>query len=221
LHLVTTVCNVQFNTSHSALIDSVVYALLPCEGATPRDVHRRVVQEIGAYAPTISAYPLIATVGGIAQRVEDLPGSRSEALQTLQYLLDQQGTATSARGRTAPSVALFEDYRIPLNLVKIGAFIAENGLSDVDDITRIQAHDAEQQTDYLDTLRAYLTSNGSISTMAERLHVHNNTVRYRVSRLAKDFNLDLDDPQKRLWLWLRLTTMDLAPQTKPAVPRRG
>jgi hypothetical protein len=35
-------------------------------------------------------------------------------------------------------------------------------------------------------------------------------VRYRVSRLAKDFSLDLDDPQKRLWLWLRLTTMDLA-----------
>ncbi|WP_427007958.1 hypothetical protein [Pseudarthrobacter sp. H2] len=35
LHLVTTVCNLQFNTSHSALIGSVVYALLPCEGTTP------------------------------------------------------------------------------------------------------------------------------------------------------------------------------------------
>ena len=45
--------------------------------------------------------------------------------------------------------------------------------------------------------------------MAGRLHVHNNTVRYRVARLAKNFDLDLDDPQKRLWLWLRLTTMDL------------
>lgn len=55
--------------------------------------------------------------------------------------------------------------------------------------------------------------------MAERLHVHNNTVRYRVSRLAKDFNLDLDDPQKRLWLWLRLTTMDLAPAGRPPLLR--
>ncbi|MGO4856561.1 PucR family transcriptional regulator [Arthrobacter sp. 2MCAF14] len=69
---------------------------------------------------------------------------------------------------------------------------------------------AEQETDYLDTLRAYMASNGNISAMAARLHVHNNTVRYRISRLAKDFALDLDDPQKRLWLWLRLTTMDLA-----------
>ena len=215
LHLVTTVCNIQFNTSHSALIDSVVYALLPCEGSAPRAVHRRVVQEIGAYAHTISSYPLIAAVGGVAPRVEDLPGSRSQALQTLQYLLRRQAATTGASGassgRQSPAVGLFEDFRIPLNLLKIGAFIADNGLSDVDDITRIQAHDAEQQTDYLGTLREYLASNGSISTMAERLHVHNNTVRYRVSRLAKDFDLDLDDPQKRLWLWLRLTTMDLAP----------
>lgn len=200
LHLVTTVCNIQFNTSHSALIDSVVYALLPCEGTTPRAVHRRVIQEIGAYSHTISSYPLIAAVGGIAPHVEDLPGSRSEALQTLQYLLRDR----------SPAAGLFEDYRIPLSLLKVGAFIADTGLSDVDDITRIQGHDAGQQTDYLATLRAYLESNGNVTAMASLLHVHNNTVRYRVSRLAKDFNLDLDDPQKRLWLWLRLTTMDLA-----------
>ena len=52
-------------------------------GTSPRAVHRRVVQEIGAYAHTISSHPLIAAVGGIAPRIEDLPGSRSEALQTL------------------------------------------------------------------------------------------------------------------------------------------
>ena len=219
LHLVTTVCNIQFNTSHSALIDSVVYALLPCEGTNPRAAHRRVVQEIGAYAHTISSHPLIAAVGGIAPRVEDLPGSRSEALQTLQYLLHRQSATADAPGRPAPAVGLFEDYRVPLNLLKIGAFIDDNGLAGLDDIVKIQAHDAEQQTDYLDTLRAYLASNGSISTMAARLHVHNNTVRYRVSRLAKDFDIDLDDPQKRLWLWLRLTTMDLMPQAKPTTPR--
>jgi DNA-binding PucR family transcriptional regulator len=54
--------------------------------------------------------------------------------------------------------------------------------------------------------------------MAARLHVHNNTVRYRLGRLSKDFDLDLDDPQQRLWLWLRLTTMDLATKTTSRVP---
>lgn len=212
LHLVTTVCKIHFNTSHSALIDSVVYALLPCEGNAPRPAHRRLVQEIGAYAHTISSHPLVAAVGGIAPRVEDLPGSRTEALQTLQYMVRLQAETPRSSGAQSPAAGLFEDYRVPLSLLKIGAFIAETGLSDVDDISRIQAHDALQQTKYLDTLRAYLASNGSMSAMAEHLHVHNNTVRYRVARLVKDFNLDLDDPQKRLWLWLRLTTMDLAPQ---------
>jgi sugar diacid utilization regulator len=212
LHLVTTVCKIHFNTSHSALIDSVVYALLPCEGNAPRPAHRRLVQEIGAYAHTISSHPLVAAVGGIAPRVEDLPGSRTEALQTLQYMVRLQAETPRSSGAQSPAAGLFEDYRVPLSLLKIGAFIAETGLSDVDDISRIQAHDALQQTEYLDTLRAYLASNGSMSAMAEHLHVHNNTVRYRVARLVKDFNLDLDDPQKRLWLWLRLTTMDLAPQ---------
>jgi sugar diacid utilization regulator len=217
LHLVTTVCNIQFNTSHSALIDSVVYALLPCEGTTPRSAHRRAVQEIGAYAPTISSYPLIAAGGGIAPKVEALPGSRSEALLTLQYLLRRQTGMPGSNG-PSPAAGLFEDYRIPLNLLKVGAFIADAGLAEMDDITRIQAHDAEQQTGYLDTLRAYLSSNGSISTMAERLHVHTNTVRYRVARLAKDFDLDVDDPQKRLWLWLRLTTMDLGNENGSSRP---
>ncbi|MGF6834791.1 sugar diacid utilization regulator [Paenarthrobacter sp. TE4293] len=211
LHLVTTVCNVQFGTGHSALLGSVVYALLPCKGTSPRTLHGRIIQEIQAYAHTISSFPLIAAVGGIADSIEDLPRSRSEAVQTLNHLLNLQAREATTPGEAkAPGVALYEDFRIPLNLLKIGAFIEENGLGGADEIAIIQARDAEQQTDYLDTLRAYLASNGTISAMAAQLHVHNNTVRYRVARLAEDFNLDLADPQKRLWLWLRLTTMDLA-----------
>ncbi|GAA3272239.1 CdaR family transcriptional regulator [Paenarthrobacter aurescens] len=205
LHLVTTVCNVQFGTSHSALIGSVVYALLPCNGASPRAVHGRIIQEIEAYSHTISPFPVIATVGGIASDIENLPRSRSEAIQTLHYLRKKVQGVGKVQG-----VALYEDFQIPLNLLKIGGFIEDNGMGGADEIARIQARDAEQQTDYLETLRAYLASNGNISAMAAQLHVHNNTVRYRVTRLAGDFNLDLADPQKRLWLWLRLTTMDLA-----------
>jgi sugar diacid utilization regulator len=177
-------------------------------------LHGRIIQEIEAYSHTISSFPVIATVGGIAEGIEGLPRSRSEAVQTLNHLLNLQSRAGNTRGAgnagNPPKVALYEEFQIPLNLLKIGAFIEENGLGGTDEIASIQARDAEQQTDYLETLRAYLASNGNISAMAAQLHVHNNTVRYRVTRLAEDFNLDLADPQKRLWLWLRLTTMDLA-----------
>ncbi|MHA7268866.1 PucR family transcriptional regulator [Arthrobacter sp. HLT1-20] len=207
LHLVTTVCNVQFNSSHSAIIDSVVYALLPCEGSTPRAVHRRVVADIGAYARTISSFPLIAAVGGIAPTVEGLPASRAQALETLAFLLRSQ--PAQGRGGNSPAVGLYEDHRVPLNLMKIGEFMDQHGMAEQDEITLIQTRDAEAQTAYLDTLRAYLVCSGNIAAMAASLHVHNNTVRYRVSRLSADFGIDLADPQKRLWLWLRLTTTDL------------
>ncbi len=204
LHLVTTVCIVQYTNSHSALIGSVVYALLPSNESTARSVHARILREIQTYSPTVTSYPLIAAAGGVATRIEDLPRSRTEAAQTLDYLLTLHSS-----GQSSSTVALVEDYRTPLNLLKVGEFINDQGLASHDDIARIRAHDAAQQTDYLDTLRAYLAANGNISAVAHLLHVHNNTVRYRASRLDDEFKLDLADPQKRLWLWLRLTTEDL------------
>ncbi|WP_247048166.1 helix-turn-helix domain-containing protein [Arthrobacter rhizosphaerae] len=39
---------------------------------------------------------------------------------------------------------------------------------------------------------------------AERLGLHVNTVRYRLSRVGTLFGLNLDDPETRLLLWLQL-----------------
>jgi DNA-binding PucR family transcriptional regulator len=36
--------------------------------------------------------------------------------------------------------------------------------------------------------------------------VHGNTIRYRIARLEEDFQVDLDEPATRLWLWLRLAS---------------
>lgn len=210
LHLVTTVCNVQFKTSHSALLGSVIYAIFPSPRQDTRALHRRVVQEIGAYAHTISPHPLIAAVGGITNRLEGLSDSRNEAIQTLEYLLNREAIAGQRGQRAVPAVALYEDHKVPLNLMKVGKFMSEQGFSTDDDVAAIIDYDAKNQTDYIDTLRAFLHSNGNIAKMAASLHVHNNTVRYRIAQLAKTFELDLEDPQQRLWLWLRLTTMDMS-----------
>ncbi|PQZ95178.1 PucR family transcriptional regulator [Arthrobacter sp. MYb227] len=210
LHLVTTVSNVQFKTSHSALLGSVIYAIFPSPGFDARALHRRVLQEIGAYAHTISPHPLIAAVGSISHKLERLSESRNEALEALEYLLNREAVAGKRGQRAAPSVALYEDHVIPLNLMKVGKFMAEQGLAVDDDVAAIARYDVKNQTEYIDTLRAFLHSNGNVSRMAANLHVHNNTVRYRITQLTKTFALDLEDPQQRLWLWLRLTTLDLS-----------
>ena len=54
----------------------------------------------------------------------------------------------------------------------------------------------------LTTLRAYLDSGRNISTTAEALHLHRNTVRYRLDRIIALLPVDLDDPDERLLLEL-------------------
>lgn len=208
-HLVTAVCDVHFTSSHSAVIDSVVFALIPCEGSAPRTLHRRVIQEIGTSAQTISGLPFIGAVGGIAHRIEDLSESRSQALQVLHHLLHRQAAIPRTQGGLVHAEALFEDFRIPLTLLQIGQFIEDNGLDAGDQISDIQKYDAEHRTEYLNALRVYLAVNGSMSAMAAFLHIHNNTARYRRGRLVELFDLDLEDPQLRLWLSLRLETLGL------------
>ena len=201
--LVTVTCNLQFHSAYNALIDSVVYAVLPCSGQSFRAAHRRLIQDIGGYTSTISAHPIVATVGGVAEGLNELPRSRTEAVRTLNYLLHQ------LRAKPAPQppvTGLHEDHSIELNLLEIGDYIAEHDLGKFDVIEAIRSYDADHQTDFLITLRAYLDANGNIAQAAKQLHVHGNTIRYRIARLAEDFQIDLEKSATRLWLWLRLAS---------------
>ncbi|MDT5314629.1 MAG: hypothetical protein QOE74_3649, partial [Mycobacterium sp.] len=55
-----------------------------------------------------------------------------------------------------------------------------------------------------DTLRAYLDSFGDVAAAASWLHVHPNTVRYRVRRIEEALGSSLTDPDVRLLLSLSL-----------------
>jgi sugar diacid utilization regulator len=201
--LVTVTCNLQFHSAYTALIESVVYAILPGSARSYRDAHRRLIQGIGGYSSTISAHPVVAAVGGVAANFDELPRSRTEALRTINYLLSQ----LRANPTAAPQVAgLHEDYSIELNLLEIGDYIAERQLGRLDVIEAIRSFDSAHQTDFVSTLRAYLDTGGNIAKTASELHVHGNTVRYRIAQLAEDFHVELDKPTTRLWLWLRLAS---------------
>ncbi|HWI72395.1 MAG TPA: helix-turn-helix domain-containing protein [Baekduia sp.] len=56
----------------------------------------------------------------------------------------------------------------------------------------------------LETLRAWLDEPGQVTRVAERLHVHPQTVRYRMAQLRDLFGARLDDPDARFELALAL-----------------
>jgi purine catabolism regulator len=56
----------------------------------------------------------------------------------------------------------------------------------------------------LDTLDTYLAHGGNASQAAAALHLHRNTLAYRLRRVAQITGLDVDDPEARLRLHLAL-----------------
>jgi DNA-binding PucR family transcriptional regulator len=72
-----------------------------------------------------------------------------------------------------------------------------------------------------DTLRAYLDCFGDVAAAADWLHVHPNTVRYRVRRIEKLLGTSLDDPDDRLVLSLGLRATPPAATPQPRSARRS
>ncbi len=77
-------------------------------------------------------------------------------------------------------------------------------------------YDAARDGDLVETLEAFFACHGNVSQTAARLHVHRNTLAYRLERIRAITRLDLDDPEARFALQLAL-------KLRPVLegPRRG
>lgn len=66
------------------------------------------------------------------------------------------------------------------------------------------AHDAGQKTEYAASVLAWLDAVGDIAAASDILHIHPNTLRYRLKRMGELFDVSLDNPNERLSIWLQL-----------------
>jgi PucR family transcriptional regulator, purine catabolism regulatory protein len=69
---------------------------------------------------------------------------------------------------------------------------------------RLIAHDDNKHAELVETLEAFFASHGNLSQTANRLHIHRNTLTYRLERIAAITQLNLDDPDARFSLQLAL-----------------
>ena len=68
----------------------------------------------------------------------------------------------------------------------------------------VHAYDQQHQTSLRATLDCYMSHRCNVSVTAKQLHVHPNTVAYRLRRVEELLDLDLGDPQALLHLQLAL-----------------
>jgi hypothetical protein len=84
-------------------------------------------------------------------------------------------------------------------------------------------HDRERQTDLLQTLRVFLDEGGNRRRAAERCHVHQSTIKYRLRRIRDLLDCDLADADVRFDLMLALKVHELLcpADADPTTPRRA
>jgi len=68
--------------------------------------------------------------------------------------------------------------------------------------------DTEHNSGLIETLRTYLSTDGSVQATAEQLFVHRNTVRYRLDQVEKLTGRTLTATTDRTELWLALLALD-------------
>ncbi|MBP1995603.1 PucR family transcriptional regulator [Paenibacillus eucommiae] len=91
-------------------------------------------------------------------------------------------------------------YRLlPLMLEQKQASNYEN-----ENLLRIKQYDHEHQSNLLQTLKQYLVSDCNMKAAADALHVHTNTLMYRLKRITEIGDIDLTDMDQKVTLYLDL-----------------
>ncbi|WP_307813911.1 helix-turn-helix domain-containing protein [Streptomyces sp. N35] len=89
-------------------------------------------------------------------------------------------------------------------LLELADRIAADGGPPDNPIVRLRAYDAEHGTTLTETLAAWLDAFGDVISASAAMHVHPNTFRYRLKRLATVSGLDLSTPEARFEAMLHL-----------------
>ncbi|KQU68114.1 CdaR family transcriptional regulator [Phycicoccus sp. Root101] len=146
---------------------------------------------------------LTARAGRAAHAVAELERSKAEALEVERVV----GSSTDA----ATASTVHEDVWARVTVARACASLRDGDV--LGPLAMLADHDREHSSDHLLTLAAWLDHPGAPGRAARSIHVHPNTLRYRMNRIADLAGLDLDDPVVRLALRLQLSALLEAPSS--------
>ncbi len=141
-----------------------------------------------------SAARIAVAIGGQAGALNEWRRTLEEAEQTL--ILGRQLFGTA-------HVLAFSDlgvYRLLVRLretPELWTFYRET-------LAKLVDYDTRQRADLIKTLEAYFGHLGNLRATSESLHVHRNTLLYRLERIKEISGMDLDNSEEYFTLWLAL-----------------
>lgn len=129
---------------------------------------------------------------GVSLPFDDLQSIQVRYTQTL-FAIRQAGEQ--------PGVYMGEDYAFQ-HLISL--FLEQNEKQGLihPALGKLRQYDAEKNSDLYETLYQYLLHERSVLQGAQAIHIHKNSLLYRLQRIHSIVNIDLDDPMMRCYLLL-------------------
>jgi sugar diacid utilization regulator len=146
-------------------------------------------------------FPAVKVVIGIGGTCRD-PGEIARS-----YAQAQRTTQTLQRLGRPGTVSAFGDLGILRLLLQVPD-LAELRSFAADVLGKLSMHEHEHKSEYLTTLACYFRENNSPQRASRILHVHPNTVAYRVKRIEEITGLRLDNYTDRLIAQVALEILD-------------
>src|SRR5271156_3976471 len=180
-------------------VDQQIYLLYASPTRLEPDVEA-IVRAISKHLTRAVQTNVRAAAGGVHRGLAAAGISRNEADLTLRVLRTKNDWEHDG---------LFASMRHDIVLNEIVDVLRARPILVRGLLDRLITHDRQYNTDYVTTLRVYINSFGDMRAAAKSLHLHPNSLRYRIKRLTEIGGLDLDDPKLRLALQLLL---EMAPE---------
>jgi len=177
----------------------VVVTVVPEDAGAGADNARRLAAAcLARLEELFPAAKVVIGIGGACRDPRDLARSYAQAQRTTQAL--------RRLGRTG-TVAAFADLGILRLLLQVPD-LAELRSFAMDVLGKLSIHEHEHHSEYLATLACYFRENNSPQRASRILHVHPNTVAYRVKRIEEITGLRLDNYTDRLIAQVALEILD-------------
>ena len=177
----------------------VIVAAAPDEpGPAAMDARRLAHACLARLAELFPAARVVIGIGGTCRDPREVARSYAQAQRT---------TATLKRLGRAGTVSAFGDLGVLRLLLQVPD-LAELRSFAADVLGKLAVHEQEHKSEYLTTLACYFRENNSPQRASRILHVHPNTVAYRVKRIEEITGLRLDNYTDRLIAQVALEILD-------------
>jgi sugar diacid utilization regulator len=166
--------------------------------AAPMDARQLAAAGAARLAELFPSAKVVIGIGGTCRDPREVARSYAQAQRT---------TATLRRLGRAGAVSAFGDLGILRLLLQVPDLTELRSFA-TDVLGKLSMHEQEHKSEYLTTLACYFRENNSPQRASRILHVHPNTVAYRVKRIEEITGLRLDNYTDRLIAQVALEILD-------------